>query len=42
LSRMRDLEPADPVKRYERQNPGDDVFRFSRRSLGSFTHVEPD
>ncbi len=38
LSRMRDLEPAEPVKRYERQNPGE-MIHIDIKKLGRFERV---
>jgi transposase InsO family protein len=38
LSRLRDLEPAEPVKRYERQNPGE-IIHIDIKKLGRFERV---
>jgi len=38
LSRMRDLEPADPVRRYERDHPGD-LIHLDIKRLGRFDRV---
>ena len=38
LSRMRDLEPAAPVIRYERQNPGK-MIHLDTKKLGRFDRV---
>jgi transposase InsO family protein len=38
LSRLRDLEPAEPVKRYERQNPGE-MIHIDIKKLGRFERV---
>lgn len=38
LSRMRDLEPAEPVKRYERRNPGE-MIHIDIKKLGRFERV---
>jgi transposase InsO family protein len=38
LNRMRDLEPAEPVKRYERQNPGE-LIHIDIKKLGRFERV---
>jgi len=38
LSRLRDLEPAEPVKRYERQNPGE-LIHIDIKKLGRFERV---
>jgi len=38
LSRMRDLEPAEPVKRYERKNPGE-MIHIDIKKLGRFERV---
>lgn len=35
LSRMRDLEPADPIQRYEREAPGD-LIHLDVKRLGKF------
>ena len=35
LNRMRDLEPAEPVRRYEREHPGDMATSISRSSAAS-------
>jgi transposase InsO family protein len=38
LNRMRDLEPAKPVRRYERDHPGD-MIHFDIKKLGRFDRV---
>lgn len=38
FSRLRDLAPAEPVKRYERQNPGD-MIHINIRKLARFRLV---
>lgn len=38
LSRMRDLEPAEPVKRYERRNPGE-MIHIDIKKFGRFERV---
>lgn len=38
LSRMRDLEPAQPIRRYERQNPGE-LIHLDIKKLGRFERV---
>ena len=38
LSRLRDLEPAEPAKRYERQNPGE-LIHIDIKKLGRFERV---
>jgi transposase InsO family protein len=38
LSRLRDLEPAEPVKRYERENPGE-MIHIDIKKLGRFKRV---
>jgi len=38
LSRMRDLEPAPPVHRYERQEPGE-MIHLDTKKLGRFERV---
>ncbi len=38
LSRMRDLEPAEPVKRYERRSPGE-MIHIDIKKLGRFERV---
>jgi transposase InsO family protein len=38
LSRMRDLEPAPPVRRYERQEPGE-MIHLDTKKLGRFERV---
>ncbi len=38
LSRMRDLEPAEPVRRYERQTPGE-MIHIDIKKLGRFDRV---
>jgi transposase InsO family protein len=38
LSRMRDLEPAPPVRRYERQAPGE-MIHLDTKKLGRFERV---
>lgn len=38
LSRMRDLEPAEPVRRYERARPGD-LIHIDIKKLGRFKRV---
>lgn len=38
LSRMRDLEPAQPVRRYERANPGE-LIHIDIKKLGRFERV---
>ncbi len=38
LRRLRDRTPAEPVKRYERQNPGD-MIHIAIKKLGRFNRV---
>jgi transposase InsO family protein len=38
LNRMRDLEPAEPVRRYEREHPGD-MIHLDIKKLGRFDRV---
>jgi transposase len=38
LNRMRDLEPAEPVRRYEREHPGD-MIHIDVKKLGRFDQV---
>lgn len=38
LNRMRDLEPAEPVRRYEREHPGD-MIHIDIKKLGRFNQV---
>jgi len=38
LNRMRDLEPAEPVRRYEREHPGD-MIHIDIKKLGRFDQV---
>jgi transposase InsO family protein len=38
LNRMRDLEPAEPVRRYEREHPGD-MIHLDIKKLGRFDKV---
>src|SRR5437899_7339186 len=38
LNRMRDLEPAEPVRRYEREHPGE-LIHIDIKKLGRFNHV---
>lgn len=38
LSRMRDLEPAEPVRRYEREHPGE-LLHLDIKKLGRFERV---
>ena len=38
LSRMRDLEPAEPVRRYERKRPGE-LIHIDIKKLGRFVRV---
>jgi hypothetical protein len=38
LNRMRDLEPAQPVRRYEREHPGD-MIHLDIKKLGRFDKV---
>ncbi len=38
LNRLRNLEPAEPVKRYERQNPGE-IIHIDIKKLGRFERV---
>ena len=38
LSRMRDLEPAEPVRRYEREHPGE-LIHIDIKKLGRFDRV---
>ncbi len=38
ISRLRDLEPAEPVKRYERPNPGE-LIHIDIKKLGRFDRV---
>ncbi len=39
LSRLRDLEPAEPVRRYEREHPGE-LIHIDIKKLGRFDHEE--
>ena len=38
ISRLRDLEPAEPVRRYEREHPGE-LIHIDIKKLGRFTKV---
>jgi transposase InsO family protein len=38
LSRLRDIEPAEPVRRYEREHPGD-MIHIDIKKLGRFERV---
>ncbi len=38
LNRMRDLEPAEPVRRYEREHPGD-LIHLDIKKLGRFDKI---
>lgn len=38
LSRLRDLEPAEPVRRYEREHPGD-LIHLDIKKLGKFART---
>jgi transposase InsO family protein len=38
LNRIRDLEPAEPVRRYEREHPGE-LIHIDIKKLGKFNHV---
>jgi transposase InsO family protein len=38
LSRMRDLEPAEPVRRYEREHPGE-LIHIDIKKLGRFERI---
>ena len=38
LNRMRDLEPAEPVRRYEREHPGE-LIHLDIKKLGKFNRV---
>ena len=38
LNRIRDLEPAEPVRRYERENPGE-IIHLDIKKLGRFERV---
>jgi hypothetical protein len=38
LSRLRDLEPPEPVRRYERQHPGE-LIHIDIKKLGRFHQV---
>jgi transposase InsO family protein len=38
LSRLKDIEPAEPVRRYERENPGD-MIHIDIKKLGRFERV---
>jgi transposase InsO family protein len=38
LNRMRDLEPAEPVRRYERQHPGE-LIHIDIKKLGRFDRI---
>jgi transposase InsO family protein len=38
LNRMRDLEPADPVRRYERDHPGE-LIHIDIKKLGKFNRI---
>jgi transposase InsO family protein len=38
ISRLRDLEPAEPVRRYERENPGE-LIHIDIKKLGRFTKI---
>lgn len=38
LNRMRDLEPVEPVRRYERQHPGD-MIHIDIKKLGRFNKI---
>ncbi len=39
LSRLKDLEPAEPVRRYERQHPGE-LIHIDIKKLGRFERVD--
>ena len=38
LNRMRDLEPAEPVRRYEREHPGE-LIHIDIKKLGKFSRI---
>ncbi|MCK1422401.1 helix-turn-helix domain-containing protein [Bradyrhizobium sp. 182] len=38
LNRLRDLEPAEPVRRYEREHPGE-LIHIDIKKLGKFNRV---
>src|SRR6267154_86460 len=38
LSRLKDIEPAEPVRRYERENPGE-MIHIDIKKLGRFERV---
>lgn len=38
LSRLKDIEPAEPVRRYEREKPGE-MLHLDIKKLGRFDHV---
>ena len=38
ISRLRDLEPAEPVRRYEREHPGE-LIHIDIKKLGRFTKI---
>jgi transposase InsO family protein len=38
LNRLRDLDPAEPIRRYERENPGD-LIHIDIKKLGRFERV---
>jgi len=38
IGRLRDLEPAEPVRRYERENPGE-LIHIDIKKLGRFTKI---
>src|SRR5213080_2883302 len=38
LNRMRDLEPAEPVRRYEREHPGE-LIHIDIKKLGKFNQI---
>jgi transposase InsO family protein len=38
LNRMRDLEPAEPVRRYEREHPGE-LIHLDTKKLGKFNRI---
>src|ERR1700756_3718756 len=38
LNRIRDLEPAEPVRRYEREHPGE-IIQIDLKKLGRFERV---
>ena len=40
LSRLRDLDPPEPVRRYERQHPGE-LIHIDIKKLGRFHQVRP-